>query len=91
MPRRPNVIPSIGIHLMLPEDIYTKLTLFLHSDLEGRVPKGAYQRLFIKLINDFFHSRRLDLQPFGLPQGYHVTGPKEMIEALETKLKETHA
>lgn len=87
MPRKPNPIPSVGIHLMLPEDIHTKLALFLHSDLEGRVPKGAYQRLFIELIQNHFHAATLDLSLYGFPQGYHVRGPREMIAALESHLK----
>lgn len=73
--------------LKLPQSVRTRLDLFLYSTLEQRVPLGAYQEFFLERIREFFESRRLDLTPFGL-QGFYVFGPKDMIEALDKKLKE---
>ncbi|MDE2097543.1 MAG: hypothetical protein KGL39_09880 [Patescibacteria group bacterium] len=86
MPRKPSIIPSAKLTLCLPEDIRTRLDIYLFSELEGRVPKGAYQAFFLSRILDFFESRRLPLEPFGFPQGFYTEGPKEMLHALETRL-----
>jgi hypothetical protein len=40
--------------LHIPEDLKARLDLLLWSDLEQRVPLGAYQRLFIELLNQYF-------------------------------------
>lgn len=54
MPRKPNIIPSVPLTVHLPLDLRTKLDLVLVSKLEGRIPVGAYQRFFVKLLNDYF-------------------------------------
>lgn len=88
MPRKPAVDTPVQMCLKLPTSTRTKLDLFLYSELEQRVPQGAYQNFFVERIREFFESRRLDLTPFGL-QGFYVFGPKDMVEALDKKLKET--
>jgi len=85
--RRPNLDRPVRLSLKLPETVRVKLDLLLFSSLEGRVPKGGYQEFFIERIQEYLSWRRTDLTPFGLP-GYYVAGPREMIEALERKLKE---
>jgi len=87
MPRPPSVIRPTLLHVSIPEDLRTRLDLLLFSSLEGRVPKGAYQRFFSERIQEFFNHRKLDLMPYGAPQGFFVSGPKEMIDTLETILK----
>jgi len=87
MSRRPSVIRPTLLHLALPEDVRAKLDLHLFSPLEGRVPKGAYQAFFLERIANFFDSRRLDLSLYGLPPGYYVRGPREMVERLEALLR----
>lgn len=62
MARQPNVQRPISLHTTIPEDLWTKLTLHLYSDVEGRVPKGAYQQFIIQRINEFFQ-RREDANP----------------------------
>lgn len=89
MPRPPNIIRPTYLHMALPEDARTKLDLLLHSPLEGRVPKGAYQKFFLERMWEFFTWRRLALTPYGFPEGYFVAGPKGMLDTLETKLKGT--
>lgn len=69
MPTRPNVIPSVQLVLMLPMDIKTRLDLHLYSDLRGRVPKGAYQAFFVRLLKDYFDREK------GSPNGQSDSSP----------------
>jgi len=87
MPRPRNLEPSIPLKLKLPESVRVRLDLHLFSPLEGRVPQGRYQEFFIDRIKEFFDWKRLDLAPFGFGIGYYIAGPREMIEALERRLK----
>ena len=64
MSRRPNLIPSVQLNLALPLDTHTKLTAHLYSELEGRVPLGAYQRFLVERIREYFHHEHLDLAPW---------------------------
>ncbi len=89
MPRRPHVDPPQKFAVFLPTSLYSRLQLHLFSALEDRVPYGATSTFLSERVREFFDSRRLELAPFGFPAGYHVQGPKEMIEALELKLKGT--
>jgi len=54
MPRKPNTVRPVSLKTSIPEDLYTKLTLHLFSDLEGRVPMGAYQKFICERIREFF-------------------------------------
>ena len=88
MPRHPSIIRPTKLHLGLPEDVRTRLDLFLFSELEGCVPRGAYQRFVIDRVHEFFNNKNLSLEPFGFPAGFYVSGPAAMVEALATRLKE---
>jgi hypothetical protein len=57
MSRPPNILRSVSLHTMLPEDLYAKLTVHLYSESEQRVPKGSYQRFICERITEFFHNR----------------------------------
>lgn len=59
MPRRPNVVRPVRLTLMLPEDIRAKLDLHLWSEVEGRVPHGAYQQFFLARIAEYFSSHSI--------------------------------
>lgn len=87
MPRPKSLDPGISLHTKIPESLHSKLTLLLWSELENRVPAGAYQSFICSRIREFLDHRRLDLAPYGFPPGYFVSGPPEMIDALERKLK----
>lgn len=52
--RRPDIIRPVPLHITLPEDVWLKLTMHLYSEVEKRVPKGAYRAFFIDRINEFF-------------------------------------
>jgi hypothetical protein len=54
MPRKPNILRPTPLKLMLPEDIRAKLDLILYSEVEGRVPLGAYQRFFLERLQEYF-------------------------------------
>lgn len=52
----PKIIRPSKLTMSLPEDIRAKLDLHLFSEVENRVPMGAYQRFFIERIQEFFGS-----------------------------------
>jgi len=89
MPRHPNVIPTVKVHVALQVPLLDRLTLHLFSALENRVPHGAQSAFISERIRTYFEHRHLDLAPFvGSPAGaFVVSGPPEAITALETKLK----
>lgn len=86
MPRKPNLDRPTRLELKLPETLRARLDLYLFSELEGRVPKGKYLEFFAERVRVFFGNAKLDLSPFGFPQGYYVEGPKDMIRALQERL-----
>lgn len=88
MSRPKSAIPSVLLNVALPQDVHTQLSLFLYSDLEQRVPFGAYQRFLSSLIRGFFADTSLDLAPWlGVPPGaFVIRGPREAIAALERHL-----
>lgn len=88
MPRPPNIIPSIPLHVMLPQDVLGQLNLLLYSDVEGKVPLGAYQAFFVRKIREERTWKRLDLGALGLPEGSFIVGPKATIDLLVSKLTE---
>ena len=52
---RPAAInPTVSIHTWLRKDLMTKVDLLLWSEVENRVPHGAYQRFFTELITAHF-------------------------------------
>jgi hypothetical protein len=57
MPNRPLVTRPTSLHIHLPEDIRGRIDLHLWSEVEQRVPKGAYQKLIVQLLREYFKSR----------------------------------
>lgn len=88
MSRRPNLIPSVQLNLALPLDTHTKLTAHLYSELEGRVPLGAYQRFLVERIREYFHHEHIDLAPWSdVPPGlFTVSGDPLTITHLKKVL-----
>jgi hypothetical protein len=88
MMKRPNVIPSQQLNVALPLPLYTQLSVHLYSELEGRVPHGAYSRFLIDMLRARFSNEELDLAPWlGSPAGaFVVSGPAETLAALKEKL-----
>jgi len=87
--RKPNVIPSVQTNVSLPETWRTKVDLLLYSELEGRVPKGAYQRFFLERLHEYFETKGLDLSPYtgSLPGEMVVRGRPAVIEQLQALLE----
>lgn len=85
-----NIVPCIALKTTLPIDIRAKLDLHLFSDVEGRVPKGAYQRLLVELLNQYFDNKALDLSPYiGVLPGTHIVkGSPHTIGILKAILEE---
>lgn len=57
MTKPPKIIRPTKLTLALPEDVRAKLDLHLFSEVEHRVPFGAYQRFFIERIREFFNPK----------------------------------
>lgn len=88
MSRHPNPIPPRLLNLSLPEDIHARLTLHLYSDLEQRVPHGAYSRFFAERIREFLSSHQLDLAPWANtdPGAFVISAPPETLRLLQQLL-----
>jgi hypothetical protein len=52
MARRKAITRPIEKNISLPEDLVAQVDLMLFSDLEGKVPFGAWKRYVEKLIRD---------------------------------------
>lgn len=89
MARPKHVDRPTGLEVSLPTSIHTRLTLWLWSESEGRVPVGAYSRFFADRIRQFFDHKTLDLGPFlgSLPGEHVVSAPIHTIDALLRHLK----
>lgn len=85
MPRRPAVIPNYELKVCISQDLFTKLALELWSDVESRVPHGAYKAFFEARLREWFTRSRLDLAEIvpGLPPGTHqVSADEETLNLL---------
>lgn len=58
MARRPNILRPVQLTTNLPEDIRSRLDLYLYSDVEGRVPHGKYSEFLCERIMEFFAEKR---------------------------------
>lgn len=50
MARPKKTMQTVGKKVFLPLDLVTKVDLYLYSELESRVPLGAWQRYLTALI-----------------------------------------
>ena len=87
MPGRPAIDRPIPLHTSLRTSVRAVLDLSLHSEVEGRVPKGAYQEFLEARIQEHFSWGTLELEPYGYPPGSFVRGPKEVLEQLSLSLR----
>ena len=87
--RPPALRRTRNLTTALDEELLTRLDLHLFSEVEGRVPKGAYQSFLHARLREFFDSISLDLAPFAgsLPGTQTVRGSTLAIEVLSTLLK----
>lgn len=89
MPRPKNLVKTVFLNVGLPEDIHTQMTLHLWSDMEQRVPHGAFQAFLSSLIREYFKTKSLDLAPYaGCDSGvFLVRGEPATLSVLEKTLK----
>lgn len=57
MPRPRKVERSHHMSVYLPESVKAKMDIELYSELEGRVPFGAYNNLFVDLVRGWLAER----------------------------------
>lgn len=83
-------MPTVHLHIKLPEPLHALMTLHLFSELEGRVPQGKYMDFISARIKDYFESARMDLAPWtGQPAGvFEVSGSVESVALLKKTLEE---
>jgi hypothetical protein len=57
MARPPKTIKSVYKNIAIPEHLAARLELELYSPVEGKIPHGAQQLLFTKLLEDYFQEQ----------------------------------
>jgi len=57
MPRQRKVIRPRRLNLHLPEDKLARLDILLFSEVEGRIPQGAYQEFFEARLDEWFQKQ----------------------------------
>lgn len=57
MARPKKTVRTIYKNIGLPEDLVARMELELFSEMEGRIPFGAQQEFFTKLLRDYFEGR----------------------------------
>ena len=87
---RPKLVePTERVHFHMPQGLYARIALSLHSEVEGRVPYGAWGNLINPLLKEHLEHGALDLAPYlGKPAGaFIVKGHPTVLASLEQKLK----
>ena len=54
MARPSHTTKSVQLNLSLPQPLADKLALELYSEVEGRIPLGAYKAFFTTLLENHF-------------------------------------
>ena len=54
MSRPKKTVRTVFKNIGLPEDLVVKMELELYSEVEGRIPLGAQQDFFTRLLRDYF-------------------------------------
>lgn len=62
MARPKQTTPSVFRNIALPQPLADRLDVFLYSELEGRIPTGAYKAFFTNLIEQHFEQSRRPCQ-----------------------------
>jgi len=57
MARPRKTVRTVPKNICLPEDLVAKLELELYSEVEGKIPFGAQQEFFTKLLRDYFNQK----------------------------------
>ena len=54
MPRPKKVIRTVFKNIGIPEDLNARMELELYSEVEGKIPFGAQQEFFSRLMREHF-------------------------------------
>lgn len=54
MARPKKTTRTVFKNIALPEDLAAKVDLYLWSEVEGKIPFGAQQEFFSRLVKEFF-------------------------------------
>ena len=89
MSRPRNAISAVVLNVALPALEHAKMTLHLYSDLEQRIPHGAFSRFLAERLREYFNSETLDLAPYANVEagGLLVSGTPEAIAQLREMLE----
>ena len=91
MPRKAAITPNRHLHTTIPADLAARLDLFLWSEVEGRVPQGAYQSFICDAIRVFFETRTVDMGKLcGSPAPVVISGTPEALATLTNALGKHH-
>lgn len=58
MPRPKQATPSTFRNIAIPKPLADRLDIELFSDVEGRIPMGAYKEFFSNLLRQYFEQKR---------------------------------
>ncbi len=89
MSRPPAIVPNSVLNVAIPAALRKRLDELLFSDVEGRVPKGAYMEFFAARLREYFTNRPLDLAPYlgSVPSEHIVVAPIATLAALQQLLE----
>lgn len=82
MPRVKSAIRTIDKHIWLPETLVAQAELRLMSELEQRVPYGAWQKLIERLLMRWLAELEADLRV-----GHTVVVPPQVSAPLKENVK----
>ena len=87
--RPPSPNPTIPLEVALDPVLRTRLDLLLHSEVEGRVPRGAYKRFFDSLLAIALDWTTFDLSPYAgtLPGELTLRARPEVAAKLRSLLE----
>ena len=77
MPKAPAIIPNGRFNLLIDPELHTRVTLHLWSEVEGKVPRGAFKDFFEARIREYFTQ-----VPLTLPSGRRIWGDDATIGEL---------
>jgi hypothetical protein len=87
MPRLPSLNPNDRLNFAISPELKARIAIILFSEVEGRIPKGAWQGFIEARLREWLQWRQHPLEQFGFPPGYFITGPAEMTQAVIERLK----
>ena len=91
MGRMKSANPSKRVEIWLPGDLYSRVSSELWSDLEGKIPFGAWTRWLQTLADLHYNSVQIDASLYApeLPIGSLLSGDPATISALKRLLERT--